>query len=663
MNLKLRHLQLGLSLVEVFIALLVLSTGLIALAKLQIELVRGGADAHARSIAVSLAEEKIEDLRSFARTNASGAWSITANPMAWSYIANNTGGRIASGNITVAGVQYARSWTVLDQNFVGSGGISSRYKDVTITVSWVNEQGVTQSISAIANVVEIPPGNVGLASQPVSVRPGGPQVSYDPGLAPDTVHIDIGGGKKRETTKPLPDVVAKSGTNVVRFDVVNFNSNNKVTRREEFVTVNCACSIDSDGPARTPAHWTYVGTSLREVPGIIVTKTRGSYSATGQNFDNVCVICCRDHHDYTDSVSGTNYRYNPADTSNHLHYKRESNGSYTQATSVGMPYDEACRLKRINGVFQVFEDWNLQAVNVMPSTDLVDGASTQTAYKDYVAALVRKYVDASQATPVVPTFSTTTMAPGASAQLQARTVYIDYMTAAQKAQAAARITVSDNQSVLEAVPWYEVNLTKIANWMLQKPDTDTVYQTVNGQDCTGSTSQVTLAGFIACVANQAIVDESVVQNNYFRGLIKAGPVGGSLDAQGWLRQGNTGITGSSALTFASDSAAPFYSEYRFSNSTVAPPGVSGSIVRGAGAPNGNIWNDICLSYTVNGAGTACNGNALLTPSGNTSNKSFSITAANGASVAVTLTYSGHVISPPSYSVTAPNSSIAFTIDP
>jgi hypothetical protein len=513
----------------------------------------------------------------------------------------------------------------------------------------------------LANIVEIPPGNVALASQPVAARPAGPQVAYNPGLAPDTIHIDIGGGKKRETTKPLPDVVGNSGTNVVRFDVVNFNSANTVVRREEFVTVNCGCNIGTTGPARTPAHWTYVGTTLREVPGIVVTKTRGSYSATGQSSDDVCVICCRDHHDYTDSVSGTNYRYNPADTSNHAHYKRQANGSYTAATSVGDAYDEACRLKRINGVFQVFEDWNLQAVNVMPSNDLVDGSSIQTAYKDYVAALVRKYVDASQPNPVVPTFSTTTMAPGEATQLQARTVLIDYMTAGQKAQAAARITVSDNQSVLEAVPWYEVNLTKIANWKLQLPNSNTDYATVSGQNCTGSTSQSTLAGYIACIASQAIVDESIVQNNYLPGLIKAGPVAGSLDAQGWLRQGNTGVTGTNALTAASDTATPFFSEYRFSNAVATPASVSGQVSKGANAPSGNIWGSVVCTYTVNGGGS--------TPCGSWGNvsgnniKSFSFNVSTGDSVTVTITYSGHVVSPSCFSVTAPNSSVNFTIDP
>lgn len=671
MYMNMHRLQRGLSLVEVFVALLVLSVGLIALAKLQVDLVRNSADARVRTVALSLAEEKIEDLRTFAQTDGAGAWSTSnaVNPafvMAWSYIASNAGGRLVpqttySNTLEIGGVRFLRTWNVTDRNFNNvASGITSRTKDVAVTVSWVNEAGATQTVNQIANVVEIPPGNVALASQPVSARPAGPQVTYTPGVAPDVISLDIGGGNKRETTKPLPDVVGNSGTNVVRFDVVNYNSSNRVTRREEFVSVNCECNIDAAGPARTPAHWTYVGNLLREVPGQLVTKTRGSYNANGQSFDDLCVTCCRDHHDF--SSGGTDFRYNPLDTSNHLHYKRQNNGTYTAATSIGDPYDEACRMKRLNGVFQVFEDWNLQAINVMPTNDLAQGLATQIAYQNYVADLVRKYVDPSQPTPTVPTFSTTTMAPGGSVQLQARTIYIDHMTSAQKAIAAAQITLSNNQSVLESVPWYEVNLTKIANWKLQQINSNTDYPTVSGQNCSSTVTQATLAGFIACIANQAIVDESINQNNYFRGLVKAGPDPGTLDAQAWLRNGNTGVTGTSALTSASDTATPASSEYQFANAVVAQSGVSGSVVKGPNAPNGNIWGSVGCSYTVNG-GSSIDCTSLLTGNGNTSRSLTTITAPTGATVAVTITYPGHVVSPPSYTVTAPNGSLAFTLDP
>jgi len=232
MQINTHRRQRGLSLVEVFVALLVLSVGLIALAKLQVDLVRGSSDARARTIALSLAEEKVEDLRTFARTDGTGAWSITANPMAWSYVNGPaittpptppdtscsplcTGGRIPpqvtySNLLEVAGVRFKRTWEVDARDFTGTGPITSRTKDVRVTVAWQNEMGVEQQVNVLANVVEIPPGNVALASQPVADRPDGPQISYTPGVAPEVIGIPIDTGTgKRETTKPLPDVQAQ----------------------------------------------------------------------------------------------------------------------------------------------------------------------------------------------------------------------------------------------------------------------------------------------------------------------------------------------------------------------------------------------------------------------------------------------------------------------
>lgn len=669
MHMNTHRLQRGLSLVEVFVALLVLSVGLIALAKLQVDLVRGSADARARTVALSLAEEKVEDLRTFVLADGAGSWSISANPMAWSYIASNTGGRIApqttySSTLEVAGVRFMRTWTAAARDFTGTGPITSRTKDVTVTVSWQNEAGATQSVNQIVNIVEIPPGNVALASEPVADRPDGPVIGYTPGEAPQIIAIPIdGSGGKRETTKPLPEVLAQGDyAHQVTFDVVNYTSQNLVDRREEFVTVNCRCTLGAAGRGRTPARALLQGTVLRDQPGTVRTdkpntgtlRTSGSNAVSSQ--PDLCNLCCRDHHDGPTEGDATN-RYNPTDNSDHLHYLW--NGStYTQA-AVGDAYDEACRMKRINGVFQVFEDWNLVAVTAMPNDDLVDGAGTQTAYIDYVQDVVREYVDSGQTDPVIPTFSTTALTPGASAQLQGRAIYIDYMTADQKTAAATLITNDDAVSVLKAVPWYEVNLSKLAKWKLQTTNTTTDYVTVAGQDCHGSTTQATLAGKIACVANQAVETEELQQDNYFRGLLKAGPVSGTLDAQAYARNGNAGLIDTQPLTAAANSATPISDEHPFSND--AGSAISGSIAKTSNSnPGGNPWGSVGCSYTVNGgASTSCT--SLLTGTGSNNPRSFSFNVTTGATVVVTVTYSGGVVCPASISTTAPASGLSFLL--
>lgn len=638
-----QQLQRGMSLVEVFVALLVLSVGLIALAKLQVDLVRGGSDARARTIALNLAEEKIEDLRTFATVDDPGAvsWSTSANPMDWTYIDDNTGGRLPpqtafSSTLEVAGVRFLRTWDVTDRDFTNvASGITARTKDVTVTVSWQSETGASQPgcpvantrcVQTVANVVEIPPGNVALASQPVANRPDGPKVLYSPGVAPEIVYVPIDTGSgRRETTKPLPDVQAQGDyAHEVRFDVVNYHfdgTDNVVDRREEFVNVNCRCALAGPGRGRTPARVSFVGNVLRDLPGeVIPNKSQtGFVKLSGTNNisqqPELCSICCRDHHDGPAVTVGSDTehnRYNPTDTTNHQHYLWNSSANtYTVASSTGAAYDEACRLKRVNGIFNVYQDWNLKSILPMPENDLTD-ASIQTAYTTYVQDFVKNQVDSSLPSGTVPPFNSTTLVPGAAAQLSGRAIYIDYMPQNLidfLTQTPLPAAVADN--FLSFVPFYEINLTKLANWKLQTTGSDDDYPTISGQDCSASTSQATLStppgvippGFIACIANQAIVDESVNENNYFRGLIKAGPVPGELDARVYARNGNTGVTGTFALTPESNSAVPEFDEYRFQN--VAGQAISGQVSRDAKGPNGSYLGDVTITYSGPSASGTC----------------------------------------------------------
>ncbi len=672
MHVKTHRSQRGFSLVEVFVALLVMSVGLIALAKLQVDLVRGSSDARARTVALNLAEEKIEDLRTFAVADSAGTWSITANPIAWSHITTNTGGRIPpqasySSTLEVAGIQFLRTWTVANRNFTGTGPITSRTKDTTVTVSWQNEAGTTQSVNLVANLVDIPPGNVALASQPIEDRPDGPQISYTPGEAPEVIGIPIDTGTgKRETTKPLPDVQAQGGySNEVTFDVVNYHlvgSENLVDRREEFVTVNCRCTLGAAGRGKTPARVLFQGNRLRDQPGAVrldkpatgTLRTSGSNGISQQ--PELCNLCCRDHHDGPTVGSDTN-RYNPTASSNHLHYLW--NGSTYVLATTGNAYDEACRLKRVNGVFEVFQDWKLASILALPENDLQVG-TIQDNYKTYVQDFVKDYVYPPAANPTPPTPSATTLVPGSAAQIVGRAIYVDHLpdNLVTFLTDATDGLIPNNEPFLEYVPFYELNLTKLANWKLQNINTDTDYVTVDGQTCGGAVTQAALAGKIACVANQAIVDESVINvgvfQNYFRGLLKAGPVSGQLDTQVYARPSNTGVTGTRVISWPTSLNLPVSGEYRFT--VDAGQAISGTITKGANAPNGNFWGNISVNAFAN---------CPLTGTGNTS-RSFSCTVPGGWAGTVSATWTGHSFSaannvfPPNI---APASNVTFVVDP
>lgn len=100
--------QRGFTLLEVMISIIILSVALLALAGLQIISIRGNSFGGTMTEAVTLARDKIEDLKR-------DDWSS-----------------VAPGNdIQVfRGINYARNWAVVQT--------ADKTKEVTVTVSWDN---------------------------------------------------------------------------------------------------------------------------------------------------------------------------------------------------------------------------------------------------------------------------------------------------------------------------------------------------------------------------------------------------------------------------------------------------------------------------------------------------------------------------------------------
>ena len=108
MSIRLKN-QKGFTLMEVMIAVIILSVALLALAGLQIVSIRGNSFGGTMTEAITLARDKIEDLKR-------DDWD-----------------NVVAGNHhddqVVRGITYARNWVV---QMVG------QTKEVTVTVSWDN---------------------------------------------------------------------------------------------------------------------------------------------------------------------------------------------------------------------------------------------------------------------------------------------------------------------------------------------------------------------------------------------------------------------------------------------------------------------------------------------------------------------------------------------
>ncbi|MCG2635413.1 MAG: prepilin-type N-terminal cleavage/methylation domain-containing protein [Gammaproteobacteria bacterium] len=553
--------QRGFSLIEVMISALIISVGLLALAKFQGDLLRSGSDAKARSLALALAQEKMDDLRDFQALDDGGAtWTATyTGDMFFSWIASHEGGRLDpttaySAALESGGVQFTRDWVVSPQTLTGTA-TTIDYNVVDITVAWQqlsddNANAEEQSVTLRGIIAALDPKNTAAASSTPNAVPPGPDIVFNPGAAPEIIAIpvDVGEGLKKETSKPLPDVDVNSGSNIVDFNVITWvttGGNNVIKRKEEFRTINCECQIASSGLAYAPARVEFDSDfgGVVDVPGAAATKLRGE-SDNGSQPD-VCDICCRDHHDNPADLNDPNNLYDPFNTgSAHAHYEI---GSASAATVPNADYDEVCRMKKVEGIWRVFWDWNQIDHNVLPYNYLIDGASTQTDYKNYVSELMSADVKTKDGTTTTAPDKITwlpsrdvTLPAGGSIPLLGRTLFIDYMTATHLSHVTSLISNTPS-SFLVDVPFYEVNLTKLSEWdALDYPTT----LSDNLDPCPAAN----MTGEIACVTNEDVEDEGPSENNYSRGLIVAGDTDGARTIASSVNRGNSGITGTPAVT-------------------------------------------------------------------------------------------------------------------
>jgi len=487
----------GFSLIEVMLAVLVLSVGILAVAKLQGTFIRSGSDANQRTVAASIAQRKIDDIKSFSQLNSDYTWAnalalsgnLPQTEVAYEHISGDgdlttyveTGGLILpSASITVGSTAYSLNWTVQDYWHTTSAlsaatttepspaPASSDFKRIVVTVGWSNERDEAQSISLDTIVDAYAPALTELSN---NSQNGGepPHAFYTPEAAPDVIDIavDLGTGKNRQTSKPLPDAVktgADSNT-IVNFEVITYNPDGSdfiADRQEEFTTVDCHCSLSASASlGYPPGHVIWDGVERYDNVGQQMNKATATQVNNANAAEDICLTCCRDHHD--DNASSIKYVAGTS-SGDHAHYKADSS-----VASSGDEYIESCRLKRIGGILRVFQDWSLKDITVMNRNDLTAGSSLQLDYVAYQQDFILDSVASTGISNIKPTLRTpVTMTQDAQLQFEARGVYIDnvydlsgtenpttYLTYIQSAS---------NTDRLDIIPFTEINLSLLADW-------------------------------------------------------------------------------------------------------------------------------------------------------------------------------------------------------
>jgi len=421
----------GFTLIEVLIGILIFAIGMLALASLQGSLARNSGDSNARTVAMNIAEERLEQARRFSQVGPSADPAVATFAGIASGTATESVGQIDYTVTTVVTPYYYDYGADEAGTFTTTNTDSAAYPDVklvAVTVSWnagdnalqfrvddttqTSDQLGSGSITltdAISSIASPAGGRVALAT--LESTGYSPVVDYNPGSNPDIVSIELGDNKFKESTTPLPDVVRANELVETRFDVVTYSQNDAgatFLRREEFRAVSCECTLrvpsaDGDGGFR-PTIWD--GNEYTQAEW--VSKPYGE-SANNQQ-STFCDMCCRDHHDggsgendvagdpgaslYNPFRADGGYYLDGALAGDHKHYDRNRSGDFVLATADGDPYHEACRMVRKDGFFRIAQDLRQEGLNAFPA-DYLDETSEVEEYSDYVTEAVALYEDAT----------------------------------------------------------------------------------------------------------------------------------------------------------------------------------------------------------------------------------------------------------------------------
>lgn len=182
-----RRGQLGFTIIEALISLAIMGFGILSLAGMQQSLSRNADHAKQRTEAVRLAQEKIEEFRSFTgiASTVVGQGATSGAALNWNALAGGT-------DSVTTNAAYTRTWTI-------GGSITDAMRGLTVGVAWTDRAGANQAISLSTVLSKSDPADSGFLGFPL------PQ------------NTNLKRPKNRNLDIPIPAIDLNNGESAVKF--------------------------------------------------------------------------------------------------------------------------------------------------------------------------------------------------------------------------------------------------------------------------------------------------------------------------------------------------------------------------------------------------------------------------------------------------------------
>jgi prepilin-type N-terminal cleavage/methylation domain-containing protein len=508
----------GFSLIEVLIAVVVLATGLLALAALQASLTRSSAEAKARGRIAAMLDARMDELRSAGYSQAvltphlRTATTCNAGNPAWLCNAQN---QASVGSLTVYETIRTYSSVPGGGTFglvaIGStpAATDAQFKRVNLEAEWqdsdggaVRHVGMDSEFSQLAfasTPIPTPDPNGSSSASPV-VREDDPAVA---GMIP----IAMGNGSQSAATNPKPIVVGRNNTLIeTKFNVLTYAPSSgavQVQQRVETTVVGCRCKYGNQSQLTgiytqnfRPTYWD--GTKNKSPQLVDTTNSSlrpnagpvgdGSTDRTSPQSD-LCTDCCRDHRDEsTDTV-----KFDPFRSGAHDHYRNSNLNAVVTVESNG-EYDESCRVIRVDGFWRVATDARVEHFDYIGTGPAITDQAPDPIYAGYYQTFVKDYlrnrfvgpddgVTAEARYALAPDKhpASITIVANDKRYQHTHAVLVDYIEPAAQSKIAAQVancTRTDKADcVLPYIPFTTINLTELSHYV---PSVATVISVLDG---------------------------------------------------------------------------------------------------------------------------------------------------------------------------------------